>query len=145
MPEVFTPAQFFPALDSQAATSGDKVGVVPKVCPSGLNLKYAEVAPESNAYVDLVAAPGAGLKIRLYALIYANRDGAAKQLRVRFGANAAMFPMGLATTSGNFAVPFPAGSYVEGAANEALQASLVTGTAAADATKAIALYTIEPA
>jgi hypothetical protein len=145
MPEIYTPGQFSPGFDAQAASIGDKSGIYPKVSPGGINLAYGEGAPESTTYVDVVAAPGAGKKIRVHALIYANRDGAAKQLQVRFGAGAAKFPMGLATTSGNFAVPFPAGSYLEGGDNEALQAGLVTGTAAAAATKAIALYTIENA
>lgn len=143
MPEVFTPAEYSPGYDSQAASRGDRSGLHPLVRPGGTNLKYGEAAPVSTTFVDVVAAPGAGKKIRLYGLIYANRDGAAKHLQVRFGAGAAMFPVGLATTSGNFAVPFAAGSYLEGGENEALQAGLVTGTAAADATKAIALYTIE--
>lgn len=145
MPETFAPAEFSPGFDAQSATRGDRSGLIPIIRPGGIRLAYADAAPEDTTYVDVVAAPGAGKKIRLYALVYANRHTLASLLRVRFGAGSALFPMGLAPTTGNFAVPFPAGSYIEGGENEALQTSLISGTAGAGSTKAIALYTIENA
>lgn len=144
MPETFTPAEFFPGAEGQAAVRGDKSGLIPKVCAAGPALLYAEAAPADTTYVNLVAAPGAGKRIRLHALMYSNGDASTRALRVRFGAGSALFNVGMVATTGVWSAPIPAGRHIEGEANEALQCSLATGTGGV-AARAIALYTIEDA
>jgi hypothetical protein len=140
MPETLTPAEFSPSFDAQAAQRNQQGHLIPRVAPTIPGLLFAEALPTSTTYVDVVAAPGAGKKIRIHALCYSNAEAAAKGVRVRFGASAAMFTVGMPATTGYVALPIPAGGYIEGAANEAFQASLVASTAAD--TRAMALYTI---
>jgi hypothetical protein len=116
------------------ATSGKHV---PLVALYGKELLYADALPTSTTYVDLVAAPGTGLRIRIHALYYANNDGALK----RFGAGAARFIASVAASTGFVTIPIPPTGLVLGGANEALQVALVTGTAAA--ARAVCLYSIE--
>jgi hypothetical protein len=120
------------------ATSGKHV---PLVALYGKELLYADALPTSTTYVDLVAAPGTGLRIRIHALYYANNDGALKSMQMRFGAGAARFIASVAASTGFVTIPIPPTGLVLGGANEALQVALVTGTAAA--ARAVCLYSIE--
>lgn len=114
---------------------------MPLVALAGKELLYADALAASTTFVDLVAAPGAGLRIRLHALYYVSNDGAAKFLQVRFGAGAARFLAAVAPTSGFADIPIPPTGVVLGGDNEALQVALLSGTATT--ARAVCLYTIE--
>ncbi len=141
MTETFTPAEFSPGFDAQAAVRNGKSQLIPKVCPEGPVLLFADLAPADTTYADVIAAPGAGKKIRLHACCYSNGESLARVMRIRFGTSAARFPLYVAGAAGYVPLPIPAGRYIEGGENEALQASL--GASTATLARVTALYTIE--
>ncbi|TAH39276.1 MAG: hypothetical protein EYC70_00390 [Planctomycetota bacterium] len=104
----------------------------------------ARALPTTTTPIVCVAAPAAGFRIRLHALLFGNVDSAVKVSAVRWGSGGADFISVAAAANNGFQAVYFDPKLIKGPEATALYARLSAGTAGANTVSVDALYSIAP-